>query len=298
MFYLLSRLAKLDVKWANLHTGNELWRGFEHMNPYYQILMVTEGPVYLQVETEQYTLNSGDIMLLSPWEKHIGWKELNDTAGFFWAQFSTDLPLKTANTWTNFSNKINSVHSERSDLRTLEDQDEDVNQILIPKLFQPIRKYELLRLFEELIDEFKSPQNYFRFRLSLHLGRIIETLAADVLHIYDLDKPLPASFGLYRKLVNWLNECYPMELSRDQIENMVNRKYEYLCHIFKKYAGITIGTYIQQLRIQRAKNLLENTELKVNEICVEVGYQDTYYFSRCFKKIEGISPSEYRKAKQ
>ncbi|XID91989.1 AraC family transcriptional regulator [Paenibacillaceae bacterium WGS1546] len=294
MFYLLSRLAKLDVKWANLHKGNEFWNGVEHINPYYELLIVTEGPIYLRIEQQFLTLKSGDVLLLSPWENHTGWKDLSEHAGFFWVQFSTDTPLEVKETWTEFSNKINSVHSERSDLRTLDEREEGVNQLLIPRLFQPLRRYELLRLFEELIHEFKHPRNYFRFRLSLLFGKIIETIAMDVLETYQLNKPLPASYVLYRKLVNWLNESYAMDLSQERIEKMVDRKYEYLCQIFKRYAGITIGTYIQQLRIQRSKHLLRHTDKKIYEICEEVGYRDTFYFSRCFKKFEGVSPSEYR----
>ncbi|MGO4271863.1 helix-turn-helix transcriptional regulator [Paenibacillus sp. TAF58] len=64
--------------------------------------------------------------------------------------------------------------------------------------------------------------------------------------------------------------------------------------MFKKYAGTNIHHYIHQLKTQRAKHLLRNTAKSVKEVAEEVGYPDPFYFSRMFKKIEGVAPQQYR----
>ncbi|MGO4495046.1 helix-turn-helix domain-containing protein [Paenibacillus sp. 2RAB27] len=69
----------------------------------------------------------------------------------------------------------------------------------------------------------------------------------------------------------------------------------YLSQLFKQKTGDTYLNYLTQIRINKSKELLEKTELKVYEICQMVGYVDTQYFSRLFEKITGIKPSEYRK---
>ena len=69
----------------------------------------------------------------------------------------------------------------------------------------------------------------------------------------------------------------------------------YLTRIFKEQFGITINSYIIQLRITEAKHMLRFSDKTVEEIGIECGIGPVHYFSRVFKRIEGISPNEYRK---
>jgi YesN/AraC family two-component response regulator len=85
-----------------------------------------------------------------------------------------------------------------------------------------------------------------------------------------------------------------MHIAKETLERVTDRKYEYLCQVFKKYSGITILGYVHQLRMQQAKHLLTNTHRSVQEIGESLGYPDPFYFSRLFKKYEGCSPKQYR----
>lgn len=69
----------------------------------------------------------------------------------------------------------------------------------------------------------------------------------------------------------------------------------YLARLFKRQYGVTLNTYLQQVRITQAKKMLRFTDMQVEEIGLECGIGDLAYFSRIFKKIEGVSPREYRK---
>lgn len=70
----------------------------------------------------------------------------------------------------------------------------------------------------------------------------------------------------------------------------------YLTRIFKNQFGVSINSYISQIRITHAKRLLRFTDKTIEEIASECGINDANYFSRMFKKIEGVSPHEFRKA--
>ncbi|SFB03605.1 Helix-turn-helix domain-containing protein [Cohnella sp. OV330] len=69
----------------------------------------------------------------------------------------------------------------------------------------------------------------------------------------------------------------------------------YLSQIFKQKTGETYVNFLAKVRIGKAKELLERTDLKVYEICQRVGYSDTQYFARLFEKWTGLKPTEYRK---
>ena len=68
----------------------------------------------------------------------------------------------------------------------------------------------------------------------------------------------------------------------------------YISRLFKSYKGLSPSDYIQQIRIEKAKELLKDEELKVKDISFLVGYPDPFHFSRVFKNATGYSPSQYR----
>jgi AraC-like DNA-binding protein len=68
----------------------------------------------------------------------------------------------------------------------------------------------------------------------------------------------------------------------------------YFSRIFKKHTGTNLPNYIHKLRIERAKQLIGNTDLNINQIAEKVGFYNSLTFGRVFKKYEGITPGQYR----
>ena len=68
----------------------------------------------------------------------------------------------------------------------------------------------------------------------------------------------------------------------------------YFCKMFKKIVGINFSIYVSRVRIEKAKNLLLNPNLRVSEITCGVGFQSLTHFNRMFVRIVGQSPGEYR----
>lgn len=71
----------------------------------------------------------------------------------------------------------------------------------------------------------------------------------------------------------------------------------YLCTLFKNETGLTLNQYLTDFRIEKAKKLLTDPRYKIAEISAKVGYSDGNYFGKTFKKMVGVSPSEYREQK-
>jgi len=98
------------------------------------------------------------------------------------------------------------------------------------------------------------------------------------------------------KVIDVINERYnDPELSIKEISKKVFLNHTYLCAVFKKETGKTINQYITEFRIEKAKELLiEDSTIKISAIGRNVGYPDQNYFTKIFKKIVNITPSEYR----
>jgi len=78
------------------------------------------------------------------------------------------------------------------------------------------------------------------------------------------------------------------------VAKAVNTSTSYFCRIFKKYTGLNFTDYVSRIRIEKAKSLLLNPNLRISEIAYEVGFQSLTHFNRVFKRVVGQSPTVYR----
>ncbi|MCR8630035.1 AraC family transcriptional regulator [Paenibacillus radicis (ex Xue et al. 2023)] len=102
---------------------------------------------------------------------------------------------------------------------------------------------------------------------------------------------------LITMVLQYIGAGYQHDLYLEKIAGDMGISAKYLSRIFKEKTGINITDYIQQLRITRAKELLETTRSNVSDIAAEIGIYNRTTFIRLFKKYEGVTPVEYRKAK-
>ena len=97
-------------------------------------------------------------------------------------------------------------------------------------------------------------------------------------------------------IIKYINEHYnSYDLSLEDISKNTFLTPAYICVIFKDFTGKTVNKYITEYRIMQAKELLKDSNIKMNDIALKVGYRDGNYFAKIFKKETGYSPSEYRR---
>ncbi len=85
------------------------------------------------------------------------------------------------------------------------------------------------------------------------------------------------------------------ELTVTGIAEELHISANYLSRLFKRVTDEGCSEYITRMRMEKAKSLLDTTLMRIGEIADAVGYRDIYYFSLTFKKVTGLSPSQYRK---
>lgn len=96
--------------------------------------------------------------------------------------------------------------------------------------------------------------------------------------------------------VHYFNEHFSQELSIQDYAAANHISTCWFIRTFRQYMGMTPMQYITSIRMTKAKELLETTDLTINEIGDLTGYQNALYFSRIFKKTVGTAPTEYRKS--
>lgn len=96
-------------------------------------------------------------------------------------------------------------------------------------------------------------------------------------------------------ITEYLNKNINKSITLDQICAKVNYSSSFICRTFKKQTGQTVFEYFNAIKIERAKQLLSETKEPILSIAYELGFSGSKYFNTIFKKLTGVTPSEYRK---
>ena len=96
-----------------------------------------------------------------------------------------------------------------------------------------------------------------------------------------------------KEMVSVIEENYGMRLGLDGFSDRFRLTPEYLSNLFAKETGMTFSNYLKKVRIEKAKELILNTDMKIYEVAYSVGYPDQKYFSKVFKEYTGVSAKQY-----
>lgn len=159
--------------------------------------------------------------------------------------------------------------------------------------FEYARSAISLGVYEFLL----KPLNYTKFE------SILSEIVAKKREAQQLAKEFPEEGvakekegEMVHRVRRYIDIHYSEAITRSDIEQHVHFNQEYVNRRFKQQTGMTLMEYIQACRIQRAKILLEKSQLSVMQISVGVGYDSQAYFAKVFKKHTCMTPVEYRKS--
>lgn len=93
----------------------------------------------------------------------------------------------------------------------------------------------------------------------------------------------------------YIDENYSRTITLDSLAEIAHVNKYYLSHSFKREYGTSPIDYLMKRRITEAKALLTSTDFSLTQIAEQIGFRSLAYFSKCFRKVEDISPNEYRK---
>ncbi len=96
------------------------------------------------------------------------------------------------------------------------------------------------------------------------------------------------------KAKKYIAKNYNKHINMAMVSNYVSINYSYFSILFKKYMNMSFSDYLNKVRIEKAKEFLKRVDYKIYDIAEEVGYKNSKYFTRAFKKYEKMTPNEYK----
>jgi two-component system, response regulator YesN len=177
-----------------------------------------------------------------------------------------------------------------------------VQSIVKNKNSHPSSKLGLLRMFAGKLNDLleytypdyqkcPSPEESSEESLKKHIQTLIETWCQ-----FGQQQHSKRSFRLViKKACDYAEKNYMQEISLSQIADHVGLSVSHFSALFKQHAGDSFVNYMNKIRIDKAKQLLLEPDLKIYQVADMVGFSSMPYFNRVFKNVTGLSPNEYRK---
>ena len=179
-----------------------------------------------------------------------------------------------------------------------------IRNLLSLKNFQTFQEWHgvVMRLFTDI--QVECSLNHLPVNLSKELANALETcrdmdelshfVEESLLFIWSelKEKGANVSDVMVQRAIKYMQQNYERPLTLDFIADYVHVNPNYFSSVFKKETGKTFLTYLTEIRMKKAKELLESSSLKVQDVAARVGYDNARYFSRIYKNYYNILPRD------
>lgn len=271
----------------------------------YIMYFVTKGCMYLKEEqsTWKSVYEAGDVVFLLPGTAYTGYEE--SECEYYYIHFPADA-------FTTFDcSEIGSIQQIILDNRTLcyqcdpfENELYEKGSVFMPrewKVKSQSEQHHLNKRLQEATEVFQKREEHYKLQASCKVLEAITVMSSSfadqVLSKEVQNTSITKNAEKVQGIIDYLHEHYADKVTGDAIGQALNMDFDYLNRLFKKQLNVTIFTYLNRVRVNKAKELLLEGHRKAYEIAGEVGYCDEFYFSKMFKKEVGVSPSAWLQEK-
>lgn len=262
-----------------------------HSHDYSQIWYVTRGSCEHFVEGQKHEMFVGDAFLLPPRVVHS--TIVREGGSIICCEFYME---------GLFPDNANSFDRVRQITQNI-----SFTMLFQQELYSTQPKFTLSRegqrrvekLMHSMLEEYTQAEEFFTDYLHLQILELLLTFARE----YSQSPAHEVSEKVYDKYrsmvenaIHFIDQHYNEPLTLDGVCKISMVSKTYFCYLFKLLTHQTFIEYLMDRRINKAMELLRQTDMSVIDIGQTVGFRDSTHFSRTFKRLKGISPREYRSA--
>lgn len=268
-----------DDPFSTYHIENA-GRSFQipvHWHDEFEIIYVRSGFLTVSISGESYIGKTGDAFVVSPGNLHLMGSQTG-TVDYYTFLF----PLKYI--------------SFRTD------------DMLDEKLLEPLNSGHLMicprvndtakELCEQLIKIYEAKNDESESKITTQVRTKI-ILLQFILHMWEngfiIENDKSGRNTVEKEMISYIQQGFTGEISLKEFGKQFHLSEKYVSQYFKEHFHITLSKYVTYLRLEHAKQLLQNSDIPVTEVAMLSGYQNVSYFIRSFKKTYGVSPLKYRK---
>ena len=268
-----------DDPFSTYHIENA-GRSFQipvHWHDEFEIIYVRSGFLTVSISGESYIGKTGEAFVVSPGNLHLMGSQ-SGTVDYYTFLF----PLKYI--------------SFRTD------------DMLDEKLLEPLNSGHLMicprvkdtakELCEQLIEIYEAKNDESESKITTQVRTKI-ILLQFILEMWKkgfvIENDTSGRNTVEKEMVSYIQQNFTGKISLREFGEQFHLSEKYISRYFKEHFHITLSQYVTYLRLEHAKQLLQDTDIPVTDVAMQSGYQNVSYFIRSFKKTYGVSPLKYRK---
>lgn len=268
-----------DDPFSTYHIENA-GRSFQipvHWHDEFEIIYVRSGFLTVSISGESYIGKTGDAFVVSPGNLHLMGSQTG-TVDYYTFLF----PLKYI--------------SFRTD------------DMLDEKLLEPLNSGHLMicprvkdtakELCEQLVDIYMAKKDESESKITTQVRTKI-ILLQFILEMWKkgfvIENDTSGRNTVEKEMVSYIQQNFTGKISLREFGEQFHLSEKYISRYFKEHFHITLSQYVTYLRLEHAKQLLQDTDIPVTDVAMQSGYQNVSYFIRSFQKAYAVSPLKYRK---
>ena len=264
-----------------IHYGNYLKPElaiYRHWHPQMEIILVEEGGGSFECDSLTFDVSAGDVVVVNSNQLH--WCFCNRAPFFYYYIIIDTSFLKGENEGICEQKYITPIFNET----ILFENHIHASSAMSDCLHKLISEYAKKEIGYELYVK-SLVYELFCLLLRNHVDRML-TKKEQETRIGNVDR--------FQKVYEYIEKNYSDNIMVSKLSSILCVSDCYFYHLFKKITGKTLGEYICRIRIDKAEQMLINTDLSVTNIAITTGFSDSNYFCRVFRKYKQFSPSEFR----
>lgn len=235
-----------------------------HLHRHIELIYIVEGTCKIQVDQTEYIVSSGQATIIFPLQIH-SYSESKDLDAF--------LVLCDPEEFADLAE----IFSTGRPVCPIVDMDEDL----------------VYAIFDKALTVYRSDSKY---KTEIAKG-CLQIVLSEILEKLDMVDHESTDMTIVEKTLNYCDNNYMQKISLDTLAKKVGASKYYISRIFSSKIKMSFNDYINTLRVNASKRLLKHTKDSIEMISEEVGFSTVRSYNREFKRLFGISPSEYRKNK-
>ena len=234
----------------------------------FELMTVTEGTLYIADDSHEYVVNKSEYLLMPPTAFQHGYKQ--GGCSFYWLHFYMEKGF---------------------DCVSDEELTFDENNIYVPVTGKLSSMERVIILMKQLQDCDKRYHN--KILNNSITGAIISEVCCQS-SLYKKYSQVNQTSQIFNDIADYVQYHSSENISVSQVAEYFGYNPKYLSSFFKSQSGMTLKQFMLQAKMDTAKAELTDTNHSISQIAYNVGFNDAHNFTNAFKKITGLSPSEYR----
>lgn len=263
----------------------------------HEMFYCIEGRAHIIINGKYYKIKKGTIILIKPNTPTRFWFDKKNPARLCWIHFDFLYFDDDPHIDKYLNEKSHLLYSKNlPDSYLIRPQLIFKNGFAFPEYLIINSQQEMEKLCIDIIKAYNEQDLFWKYECKICLLQIFKLVLKQIYS--ETETTNHDKINVTENIVQYIKYNYYKKIKIEELSHYIGLSKDYIGKIFKSQTNKSIITYLNLYRIEKAKQLLQHSELSIKDISDTVGFNDQYYFSKAMKSTTGFSPLQWRKSKE